>query len=230
MKIIASHNLPIQAVSKLSELGKVILLDDQPNIYQSIASHPDIFFCQLHDQLVVAPTLPNHIKNQLHNIDMVQGESIPAGKYPSTASYNATATKGVFIHNLHITDPSLLKITEGLHQIHVNQAYTRCSLLALDDEHFIASDRGIENKLLQEKKKVLHIEPDQVVLAGQQHGFFGGACGISGKSIFICGSLKFLPDADAFTSYIGALGYNYMELYNGPILDVGSILFLMSKA
>jgi hypothetical protein len=42
----------------------------------------------------------------------------------------------------------LLKACEGLTPIHVNQGYTRCNLLALNENLFITSDKGICNSLL----------------------------------------------------------------------------------
>jgi hypothetical protein len=100
-------------------------------------------------------------------------------------------------------------------------------LLGLNDQNFITSDRGIEKKLRMLEKKVLFIDPVQVSLTGHKHGFFGGACGVFQNMIHICGSLKHLKEARDLAAFIGDAGFEYLELYDGPMIDVGSILFVL---
>jgi hypothetical protein len=113
--------------------------------YPSISGHPDIFFCQLPDKLIVAPNLPKKYFDQLnnHRIDYITGD-LPVGpEYPASARYNAVATSKFFIHNFRHTDPLITREMKDLIPVHVDQGYCRCNLLPLKDDHFITSDQGI---------------------------------------------------------------------------------------
>ncbi len=225
MIIIASETIPGAALQKLNSIGQVLLLHPIPEPYPAIASHPDIFFCQKGNVLFGSPLLPDVIRNALEGIHFVSGESPPGKTYPQTAIYNAVFAGNTFVHHLGVSDPILQKAARNMEKIHVNQAYTRCNVLGLSSDHFITSDRGIEKQLLQSGKKVLYIDPRQIVLRGQKHGFFGGACGVSERIIYVCGDYKRLEEAEALEAIAITCGYNIESLCDGPVTDVGSIIF-----
>ncbi len=226
MKIIASHLLQVQALKKLSRLGEVIILHDQPGVYKSIASHPDIHFCQIGDVMITSPAFSSEFMRRLSNLKVILGNTVPSGEYPATACYNALVVNNIFIHHLKATDPVILKYVESMHPIHVNQAYTRCNLIGLDSQNFITSDHGIEKALLAEGKRVLFINLKQIILDHQLHGFFGGTCGVYDHVIYLNGSLDHLDEADEFIDFISNCGYHAVELNRGALADVGSILFV----
>ncbi len=162
----------------------------------------------------------------LQTVHCFKGTKPPSNKYPASACYNAVMAHGVFIHNLKATDPALLQAAHGMEQIHVAQAYTRCNLLCLSNSHFVTSDKGIEKTLLQYGKRVCYINPRQVCLSGHSHGFFGGACGMIGRTLYLCGSLSNLNEAEELKQFLAKCGWMLAELNQGPITDVGSILFV----
>jgi hypothetical protein len=229
MIIIASYNIPEEAKARLKSLGKLALLQPQTGVYKSIASHPDIFFCQGPDCLFVSPAIPEAVSGELQVFPLCKGTKPPDGVYPGSARYNAVMAHGMFIHKLNISDPALLQAAKDLEQIHVAQAYTRCNLLCLSNTHFITSDKGIEKTLLAHGKHVCYINPQQVSLSGHPHGFFGGACGLFGQTLYLCGSLSNLSEAEALINFLSDCGWALVELYQGPIIDVGSILFVKDQ-
>lgn len=228
MLIITDKRIPSQAKEKLSEYGEIIDFSTEGITYEAISGHPDIFFCQVNNQLIVAPNLPEFYKNILHknSIPFIEGEMPIEIKYPGTSRYNVVATDKYLIHNFRYTDSVITNTGDDLDLIHSGQGYTRCNLLPLQNDHFITSDQGISRVLNGFKLETLYVEPDEILLPGMKHGFFGGACGIYEDKVFIIGSLSKMKNGDALKAYFNNLNYKIVELYDGPLFDGGSIFFI----
>jgi hypothetical protein len=95
----------------------------------------------------------------------------------------------------------------------------------VDSRHIITSDRGIKSAWENNKGKALLVRPGHVRLPGYDTGFLGGASGVTQKAVFFVGSLKYHPDGVAIRGLIKKCGKGVIELYDGPLYDVGSILF-----
>ena len=229
MQIITNNILPQSAISKLKNYGDVILLETEGIVYDAISKHPDIFFCPLGEELIVAPNLPEIYKNILSKkkISFQEGNKTLGKRYPLTAFYNAVTTENYLIGNTKVMDKAILEKAENRKVIHVNQAYTRCNLLPLSDKKFITSDKGIEKELKKNNLDVLFVNPEGIILDGFKNGFFGGCCGISGNRVFIAGSLNHFPEGEKVKDFLSDM--EIIELYDGPLLDVGSILFIENR-
>ena len=143
--IIADSRMPEEAKKNLKKLGDVLFLNPTETTYKSISAHPDIFFFQAEDGLIYAPNAPKRIVKELkkRKIKLTEGRKEVGKKYPETVPYNAVRIGDTLIHNLKHTDPTILSLYEN--HIHVNQGYTRCNLVALNENAFITSDEGIFN-------------------------------------------------------------------------------------
>ncbi len=223
--ILADKRLPLPAKNALMQSFRLTLLPSDPGVYKSISGHPDIFMCMSNDSIVVSPGLDQLIVERIANqgYRIVKGFNLPGKTYPASACYNAIVTDNYLIHNSKITDQAIIETFKLKMQIHVNQGYTRCNLLPLNNETFITSDRGIEKVLLNEGLQVLFVDPSPVVLKGQKHGFFPGCCGTLGNQVLIAGSLKYHPQQEEIVSFIASLGMSVKELFDGKLMDVGSI-------
>ena len=228
MFILSDSRIPKSAKEKLSEYGEVIPFSTEGITYESISGHPDIFFCQVNGQLIVAPNLPDKYKNILSKnaISFIQGEMPVENKYPGTSRYNIVATDKYLIHNFRYTDSVITDAGDDLELIHSGQGYTRCSLLSLRNNCFITSDLGINRVLNGFRLETFYIEPDNIILPGMKHGFFGGACGIFENKVFIIGKLSSLKNGVALQKYFNNLDYQIIELYDGLLFDGGSIFFI----
>jgi hypothetical protein len=126
----------------------------------------------------------------------------------------------------------ITRTLEDLRPVHVDQGYCRCNLLPLKDDHFITSDIGIF-KVLQGLRPeptglhpyVLYVSPNDILLEGFPHGFFGGCCGVWENKVFINGSLDHFSNGEAVRKYLDKLEYEIIELIYGHLEDIGSILF-----
>lgn len=225
MLIIADNRIPDPALEALKKYGEVLLFETSGITYPAISGHPDIFLCKTEAGLVVAANTPKEIKTKLKTSAISFSDSIieVGSKYPQTAIFNAVITDKFLIHNLSFTNQEVLKHSLHLEKVEVKQAYTRCNLLALKNDKFITSDKGIEKKLLQKGLEVLFVKPRGILLTGFEHGFFGGTCGVFEDKIFFIGSLNHFPQGEKVKQFLN--GYEIIELYNGPLFDGGSLIF-----
>ena len=228
MFIIVDKKIPAAAREQLAALGEIVELETKGITYEAISGHPDIFFHKAGDQLIIAPNVPREYLTLLEaaGINIITGEQRVGPKYPASSAYNAVSTHDLLIHNFRNTDSSITRALEDADLIHVDQGYTRCNLLALGSEHFITSDEGIARVLGRFGKDCLYVDPAGILLEGFKHGFFGGCCGILGNDIFIIGSLEHYPEGEKAREYASESGYSIVELYDGPLFDGGSILFI----
>jgi hypothetical protein len=225
MLILIDKKAPDEVKHKLSEYGRVVFLETSGIVYDAISGHPDIFIFQHPGGLVTAPCLPGVIKNELMktSIPVTTGDQILGAKYPETAIYNSLYTSYGVLHNTTVSDP---KILESHHEaIHCSQAYTRCNAIQVGDI-IITSDKGIEKTLLQKNIPAYYVDPQGIVLHGFNNGFFGGCCGIHENKLFICGSLKHLKKGINIRKLADDENFDIIELYPGPLMDVGGIFFI----
>jgi len=226
--IIADSKMPEQAKLSLEKLGKVIWFESENLVYNAISGHPDIFLTQIENYLVVAPNTPKNILKELDNcnISFCLGEKSLGIKYPKTAFYNALVTNNYIIHNINITDNVLKEKTIDKRPIHVKQGYGRCNCVSLNEKVFVTSDIGIYKTLVDNKLESVYINPNEIILNDFDHGFFGGTCGIFNENIVFCGSLSNIVGGEELRGIINKVGFNIVELYAGPLYDVGSIFFV----
>lgn len=196
----------------------VYVASDDPPVGESIATHADIYMCQLGlwDGAVI-----------------FRGDRERLGrKYPEDVIYNAVCTGKYFIHNLKYTSAALTdaakELFPNIEYVDVPQGYTRCCCLPVDERSFITSDRGIASVLEKHDADVLTVEPGHISLPGFEYGFIGGCAGgivkDGRKTIVFNGDLDLHPDADAIKDFIGSRGMDVVSFSGHVLEDIGSIL------
>ncbi len=230
MLIIADARFPERVLKNLERHGEVLPFASQGIVYDSISGHPDIFLCQTPKGLVVAPNSPAETLNQIvkSGVMVATGQRPVGDSYPASAMYNAFSGSGLLVHSKDLTDPVILKNSEGLKKVEVKQGYTRCNLVEAGGL-FITSDRGIKKELKKAGKETFFVDPSLIRLPGQKHGFFGGCAGVHQNQFFLAGSVKHFPEGLKLIEELEKRGIGLVELYDGPLWDGGSIYFI-SKA
>ena len=229
--IIASATMPEPAKESLSKLGSVTWLEPSDLAYPSISSHPDIFFFCHNERYCDSVICAENVHIGLpQNIRVEKGGSPVGHKYPDTCHFNAVGVGNMLIHNLKYTDDKIKELYENTStksvQLNVNQGYTRCNLLALDENNFITSDFGIKKVLEENGRTVFYVDPHQITLPGHDHGFFPGCCGLVDDVVVVCGSLNHLKECKELRKFIRRNKMKIIELYDGDLVDVGSIFFI----
>ena len=72
----------------------------------------------------------------------------------------------------------------------------------------------------------LYIDPKQIKLEGHDHGFFPGCCGVWKNNLIVCGSTKYLKEKEELDKFLKDNNFNLIELYDGELVDVGSIFLV----
>lgn len=227
MLIIADARFPLDALRKLRNLGNLFGFSSKGIVYDSISGHPDVFLCQTPDAVVVAPNAPNALKAALHHnrIPTLDGRFEVGNRYPNSAIYNAWVGKNLLVHRLINTDSAIMQICKDFDHLNVSQAYTRCNLVEAKGL-FITSDKGIEKALWGKGREVFYIDPNRIVLPGQKNGFIGGCMGYWQHQLFLAGSITHFPEGPDLKKALDSRSVQLVELYDGPLIDGGSIMFL----
>jgi hypothetical protein len=242
MLIIIDKKIPAGAKENLSATGALLELETEGIVYPAISGHPDIFFCKTPQTLIVSPGLPEKYIQSLkdNQVQFIPGNqaSLPvrqagsikhpclSGRQAASVYYNAAVNDRYLVHRLEFTDPVILQNCHTLKKIPVNQAYTRCNLLLLKDDHYITSDAGIHKNLQRSGLDGIFVSPAGIILPGFPNGFIGGAMGLLGDMVFIIGNLAHFAEGAAIKKFLEELEYTIVELYDGPLFDGGGILFL----
>ncbi|MBK7213784.1 MAG: hypothetical protein IPH88_10925 [Bacteroidales bacterium] len=235
MLIIVDKRLPSDVKNKLSSYGEVVEFFTEGITYEAISGHPDIFFCKTDEGLIAAPNAPDQYLDILNKkgVHIIKGEKEVGSKYPETARYNAVVNSDYLICNMGAVD-SVVKETgrrkadssEEKILLNVNQGYTRCNLIDLGNNSYITSDKGIFNILVSNGLNVLFLEPAGILLPGFENGFIGGCAGVWGNTLFLAGNLNKYPEGEKIREFLAWQSMEVIELYQGPLIDGGSILFL----
>ena len=236
MYIIHDKRVPagyIDIIAKQFPLAEFLPFSPQePKVYSSIFSHPDIYMFQLDPKtLVHSPGLDTEFLSKLKysGICLIRGEKDPCGTYPSTALYNAARVGDKVFLNKEYIDKSILESVEakGLIPIDVSQGYTRCSILAVGTDSFITSDRKIADVGRKIGMKVLAISSGNVELPGEKHGFIGGAGGLTTQGkVVLLGDVNFHPQGSEITDFINIHSPGHACVENLPLYDAGSLFFV----
>ena len=92
---------------KLKEIGyNLIEIKSNPNVYEEISSHVDIFTCKIGNKLIVESSQYKIIKEQLLcDINIEQGIEKIKNKYPYDIKYNVCTIGKKALHNFKFTEP-----------------------------------------------------------------------------------------------------------------------------
>jgi hypothetical protein len=77
---------------------------------------------------------------------------------------------------------------------------------------------------MNEGLECLYVSPGDILLPGFEHGFFGGTCGLFENKLLLLGSLRYFNDGEKIRQFLAKTKMEIIELYDGPLVDGGSIL------
>lgn len=231
----ADGRISAEAEHEMEKLGvEVIRMSPHPDLYDAVCSHPDMLFHHVGGrQIIYAPGSDPEAVADLasRGFQMVMGESRIRPEYPGDIAYNAARVGKWYFHNLRYTDIRIKEAMDrmGIEAVHVAQGYAKCSILPVDGNSIVTSDKGIARAARKKGLDVLMLEcGDFIRLPGLDYGFIGGACGMLSKSVCaINGSLSKLRGFKSFLSFLSERKISVIEISKGRVTDIGSILPLM---
>lgn len=216
-------------IQRLSDFAEQTLPFRSEGItYDSISCHPDIFLYQEKQRVVVAPNAPQILTQTLQtlNIDFLVGKGEIGTQLHNSCLYNCVATDRHLFHRTGFTDERILQLNSTKQFVALPQSYTRCSMLALDNDHFITSDAGIDKQLKANGFHTFLFDPSAIRIAVHKNGFLGGTCGRHEDKILFLGNPLAHADGKDLCHFIEKIGLEVVSLANGPLYDGGGIFFL----
>lgn len=212
-KIIVSYKASKALTSYLESRYDVIYFQGSNLTYEAIHHHVDVHM--FYDGQMF------YTKGIIQ--DGIQGEGI-GFKYPDTVKYNVAKVGNYIIGNEAYTADVLKDHFKrcGYEWINVKQGYAKCSIVIVDDQSIITSDKGIY-KACKPYLDVLLVEPGHVELEGMDFGFIGG-CSFSNETIvFFNGNLMQHPSYDDIIEFIEGK-HKTVDYIEGPLIDLGSFI------
>lgn len=217
---------------KLALLGvKTIPLVTNEAIDNTINYHSDILFHHLGDNYAITDSVTNKQLLRLFGVDCAVDNEV-RGKYPKSVRLNAVQIgKRVFCNTNYLSKLAFYYYKEnGFELVHVNQGYTKCSVCVLNEHTIITDDSGIHQKVLNYNIESLLIEKGDIILEGQPYGFIGGCTGlIDINKLAFTGSLNNHKDEKKILAFLQKHEIIPIYLYDGPLLDVGGIIPILTK-
>ncbi len=204
-------------------------------VYDSVAFHPDIVMHHLgDDKIVYAPGTDTGFLSKLrdYGFRLIKGGTVLTDKYPGDIAYNVARIGNYAVHDFRHTDPVLKKALEieGVEFINVKQGYSKCSICILNESCIITSDKGIAKAVEKKGVEALLIGADEnILLPGLDKGFIGGSTGLIGSNVLaVTGDIKRLKSFEMIAEYLAIKGVEIVCLGDGHIMDIGSIIPLLT--
>ncbi|ABP67891.1 hypothetical protein Csac_2313 [Caldicellulosiruptor saccharolyticus DSM 8903] len=214
---------------------EAIFCEESNDVYNAISSHPDIFYFHYEDNLIfAAPNSPKKTTDELCKLgfNIIFGERNVSKKYPGDIGYNLARIGNFVFHNFRFTDKIILKYIEkdNLRKIHVNQGYSKCSILIINERAIITSDKKIYKKALENNIDALLIVPGFIKLEGLNYGFIGGCGGLIDKDVLIFnGDISKHPDYSKIKEFLNKYKIECLCVEGFELSDIGSIIPLCQQ-
>lgn len=226
---IIDPRMPIEAKEKLKRLNHCVVETPlHKKLHKPVQGHSDMMIFNYRDKVIYEPGLERIAELLTQNgYKCVKGESLESGRYPKDIIYNACAIGRYIIHYNGRVENNIEDIKAR--HIRINQGYAKCSIIPVDNKRIITSDKGIKAAWEKAGGIALLVRPGYIKLPGYKTGFIGGAAGVTDKQVLFAGNLKAHPDAQAIRVFIKKSGKGIIELYDGLLYDVGTILFFKAK-
>ena len=235
MLAIVNHTFPREAENTLTLLGhRTLRLPPHPNLPEPVASHPDMLLFFAPNAIFCTKSYSKIATRELEEISSSYGAPIRyiekeyEKEYPHDVLLNALPLGKHLLCNAKTIAQELL--TLGLEPCHVNQGYTKCSVLPLGNNALITSDASIAKSAKERGIAVLQIQEGHISLSGYDHGFIGGCASFAPRggmnTVFFCGDLLQHPDAPKIEYFFQVNGFNIMSLSNIRLCDTGTIFMI----
>lgn len=154
------------------------------------------------------------------NIEETLGE-----KYPKDVPLNVAQVGNYLICNPKTCSKNIIEhVKDKLETIPVNQGYTKCSTLVLNNHAIITEDESIATAV-SGKLDCLLIDKGYVKLPGYNYGFIGGASCVIEDKIFFFGCVQNHPSYDKILKFADKQNMNIISLSDTEqLLDIGGVV------
>lgn len=153
----------------------------------------------------------------------------PGKNYPENILLNCLYHNNKLYGKLSATDSSVREYCRenNIETVNVNQGYTRCSTLVVNDKAVITADKSIEKGMKNNGAEVLLISAGNIVLEGFDYGFIGGASFSDNNTIYFFGDITKHPDYNKIKEFTSKHN-SIIEILckTQPLTDIGGAVLI----
>lgn len=203
---------------------------------EPVSAHVDMQIAHIFEDVIVCqPQMSRnfYLKLKTYGFNVYKGRSILKKHYPFDIAYNVAIVGDVAFHNTKYTDPVIVELLShhSIRLVHVNQGYTKCSVLPITNKSIITDDPSIEKAAHREGFDVLKLPPQKnISLPGLSYGFIGGTAGfISKNTIAFSGSIDAIVGKNEMKEFLNKYNIGWINLGNNQLHDYGGLIPLLEK-
>lgn len=167
------------------------------------------------------------IKNKVITLDDCIKK--PGKNYPENILLNCLYHNNKLYGKLSATDSSVREYCRenNIETVNVNQGYTRCSTLVVNDKAVITADKSIEKGMKNNGAEVLLISAGNIVLEGFDYGFIGGASFSDNNTTYFFGDITKHPDYNKIKEFTSKHN-SIIEILckTQPLTDIGGAVLI----
>ena len=217
----------------LSEYAdSVVLLPMADFLSEPVSSHPDMLLWRFENKIVAydeyAKAVPS-VFDALKRIgyEMILEKAPASPNYPYDVPLNCASVGKYVFANKSSVSAQVRKIIDsnGIELLHTKQGYAKCSTVTVSDNAIITADPSIYAVALKNGIDALFVESCGVGLNGYDHGFIGGASGVTDTHVLFSGDLSLHPSEKIISDFCKAHNKTVVSLSSAPLYDYGTIMF-----
>ena len=227
MKTVVISNLYPQFCEELKGRGYKICPTNRVEVFHKPEQlHADMQVLKISDTVF---TLKECDYSALSVSNLISCEKPAEKDYPKNILLNCLYLNGKLFGKISAVDASVLTYCKrhGIEPINVNQGYTRCSTLKVNEKAIITADKSIARAAEEHGIEVCLISPGCIVLEGFDYGFIGGCSMADEDKIYFFGNIKKHSDYHKIKAFCDKHNSKAEILCNNfPPTDIGGAVVL----
>lgn len=215
-------------VKEIKNLGHTVIASDTVNIFPiPEQKHADMQILPINNDILILNECTS-LSKKIQNKQLIFCNKKAGKKYPENILLNFLYLNNTLYGKLSSIDNNLLDycIKNNIKTVNVNQGYTRCSTLVLNNNAAVTSDSSIERALKNNGVEVLLISHGNIILDGYDYGFIGGASEkIDENTVVFFGNITSHPDYKKIESFCEKHNVSIKTICKDfPLTDIGGIV------
>jgi len=206
-----------------------LAIPSTPLVDKPISGHPDLQLFIHEEKAFCHPDIcTDFIKSIKNFCEIIICRGRLSREYPGDIAYNIACTGKIALHKTDNTNKTIKQYlrSQSIDLININQGYSKCSTMIIDEKHIITADNSIHRAASENDMNSLLINPGYIDLPGYKYGFIGGASAAYEDWILLTGSLDHHPDRDRIFEHMEKAGKKPVFLSKEKIIDLGSIFII----
>lgn len=231
--LLVSKLLYDEVKKELAKSFDLIELEENVKLDKPVSTHPDMQLFKIDNEVILTKSLYlsnkklSYVLNSKYNVSFTLNEHSPT--YPGDIILNVLKLGSYLFCKSYSVDKRVVELAKSKNMmlVNINQGYSACSTLALEDA-VISADKGICEAVSNKEYDVLQISSGAIVLEGYDYGFIGGASFFDkdNSKVYFFGDIKSHPDYESIVSFLRRHSVDYVSFDRLPLTDFGGAIIL----